>query len=62
MEKPTLGLAEKLGLSVTRIGESIIVEGAKQLGKGIKGMGEGIEKIFNIVRGASLLFRQAPRF
>ncbi len=41
----TLGLAEKLGLSVTRIGESIIVKGAKRLEKGIKGIA-WIEKIF----------------
>ncbi len=49
LEKITLGLAEKLGLSVTRIGESIIVlgtEGVKQVGKGIKGIGEGLKDIF----------------
>jgi len=49
VEKITLGLAQKLGLSVTKIGESIIVlggEGLKQFGKGIKGVGEGIRDIF----------------
>lgn len=49
LEKITLGLAEKLGLSVTRIGESIIVlgaEGVKHVGKGIKGIGEGLKDIF----------------
>lgn len=48
IEKITLGLAEKLGLSVTRIGESIMelgAEGAKQIEKGVKGIGEGIRKI-----------------
>lgn len=49
IEKMTFGLAEKLGLSVTKIGESIIVlgaEGAKQVGKGLKGIGEGLKEIF----------------
>jgi hypothetical protein len=46
LQKFTLGLAEKLGLSVSRIGESIVVEGAKQVEKGVKGIGEGIQKIF----------------
>jgi hypothetical protein len=49
VEKITFGIAEKLGLSVSKIGESIIVlgsEGLKQVGKGIKGVGEGIRDIF----------------
>ena len=49
MEKLNLGIAEKLGLSVTKIGESIVIlgaEGVKQVGKGIKGIGEGIKDIF----------------
>ena len=49
VEKITLGLAQKLGLSVTKIGESIIFlggEGLKQFGKGIQGLGEGIRDIF----------------
>lgn len=46
LEKMTLGLADKLGLSVTRIGESIIVEGAKQVEKGLGGIGKGIERLF----------------
>ncbi len=46
LQKFTIGLAGKLGLSVARIGESIIVEGAKQVEKGVKGIGEGIQKIF----------------
>jgi hypothetical protein len=48
LEEITLSLAEKLGLSVTRIGESIVelgAEGAKQIEKGVKGVGEGIRKI-----------------
>jgi len=46
IQKFTVGLAETLGLSVTRIGESIIVEGARQIGKGAEGIGEEIQKIF----------------
>ncbi len=49
IEKITIGLAGKLGLSVTRIGESIVVfgaEGVKQVGKGLKGVGESIRDIF----------------
>lgn len=49
IEQITIGLAEKLGLSVTRIGESIVVlgeEGASQVGKGIKDIGEGIRNLF----------------
>lgn len=46
LEKMTIGLADKLGLSVTRIGESIIVEGAKQVEKGLGGIGKGIERLF----------------
>lgn len=49
VERITLGIASKLGLSVTGIGESIIefgVEGAKQVGKGVKSIGEEIRQIF----------------
>jgi len=46
LQKFTLGLAEKLGLSVSSIGESIVVKSAKQVEKGVKGIGEGIQKIF----------------
>lgn len=42
MEKLTLGIAEKLGLSVTKIGESIVILGAE----GVKDIGEGIKDIF----------------
>ena len=45
-EKITIGLAENLGLSVSRIGESIVVEGARQAGKGVRGIGEGVRKLF----------------
>jgi hypothetical protein len=46
MEKVSIAIAEKLGLSIKRIGESIVIfgaEGIKEVGKGI---GEGIKKIF----------------
>jgi hypothetical protein len=49
MNKISLEMAEKLGLSIQRIGESIVetgAEGAKEVGKGVKGFGEGIKKIF----------------
>jgi hypothetical protein len=46
LQKFTIGLAGKLGLSITRIGESIVVEGARQVEKGVKGIGEGIQKLF----------------
>ncbi len=49
MEKVSIAIAEKLGLSINRIGESIVMfgaEGAKEVGKGVKGIGEGIKKIF----------------
>jgi hypothetical protein len=49
IDKITLGLAEKLGLSVTKIGESIIGFGAgglKQIGKDVKDVGAGINRIF----------------
>jgi len=38
-----------IGLSVKRIGESIVIlgtEGVKEVGKGMKGIGESIKKIF----------------
>jgi len=38
-----------IGLSVKRIGESIVIfgtEGVKEVGKGVKGIGESIKKIF----------------
>jgi len=49
IEKITLGIAEKLGLPVTKIGDAIIVlgtEGVKQIEKEIKGLGEGIRHMF----------------
>jgi hypothetical protein len=49
VQKLTLGIAARLGLSVTEIGESVIVfgaEGAKQIGRGVKEIGEGIREIF----------------
>lgn len=46
LQKFTLGLAEELGLSITRIGESIVVKVAKQVEEGVKGIGEGIQKMF----------------
>ncbi len=46
LEKLTIGLANKFGLSITRIGESIIVGGARQVGKGIEGLGREIERLF----------------
>lgn len=42
----TIGLAEKLGLAVSRAGETVVVGGAKQVGKGLKGIGGGLKKIF----------------
>jgi hypothetical protein len=49
IEKMTIGLAGKLGLSVKRIGESIVVlgtEGVEEVGKSMKNLGEGIIDIF----------------
>jgi uncharacterized protein involved in outer membrane biogenesis len=49
METVSIAIAGKLGLSVKRIGESIVIfgaEGAKEVGKGVKGIGESIKKIF----------------
>lgn len=49
MEKVSIAIAEKLGLSIKRIGESIVIlgaEGVKEVGKGVKGIGESIKKIF----------------
>jgi hypothetical protein len=46
MNKISIAMAEKLGLSIKRIGESIVetgAEGAKEVGKGI---GEGIKRLF----------------
>lgn len=45
-ERMTIGLAEKLGLPVSRIGETVVVGGAKQVEKGFKGIGGGLKKIF----------------
>ncbi len=48
IEKMTVALAGKLGLSVTRVGESIVVlgtKGVRQVGKGITEVGRGVEKI-----------------
>jgi hypothetical protein len=49
IEKVTIAIAEKLGLSIKNIGESIVTfgaEGVKEVGKGVKGIGENIKKIF----------------
>jgi hypothetical protein len=49
MNKISIGMAEKLGLSIQRIGESIVetgAEGAKEVGKSVQGIGEGIKRIF----------------
>jgi uncharacterized protein involved in outer membrane biogenesis len=48
MREVTIAMAEKLGLSVKRIGESIVIfgaEGAKKVEKGVKGIGESIKDI-----------------
>lgn len=48
MDKVSIAMAEKLGLSIKRMGESIVIfgaEGAKEVGKTVKGIGEGIKKI-----------------
>jgi len=48
MEKFSIAIAEKLGLSIKRIGESIVTfgaEGVKEVGKGAQGIGESIKKI-----------------
>ena len=48
MQKITIALAEKLGLSVRTIGESVVVlgaEGAKQIEKSVKGIGESLKEI-----------------
>lgn len=45
----SFGIAEKLGLSVKDIGESVFgvgAEGTKKIGEGIQGIGEGLKKIF----------------
>ena len=47
MNKISIAMAEKLGLSIQRIGESIVetgAEGAKQVGKSAKSIGETITK------------------
>jgi len=49
VDKLTIALAGQLGLSIKRIGESIIVigaEGTKQIGKSVEDLGESIKKIF----------------
>ena len=49
MDKVSIAMAEKLGLSVKRIGESIVIlgaEGTKEAEKGVKGIGESIKKLF----------------
>ena len=45
----SFGIAEKLGLSVKDIGESVFgvgAEGTKKVGEGIQGIGEGIKNLF----------------
>lgn len=49
MKKLTVGLAEKLGASLTGIGSGVIdvgTEGVKQVGKGSGSVGEGLKKLF----------------
>jgi uncharacterized protein involved in outer membrane biogenesis len=48
MQKISIAIAEKLGLSIKRIGESIVTfgaEGVKEVGKGAQGIGESIKNI-----------------
>ena len=48
MNKISIAMAEKLGLSIKRVGESIVetgAEGAKEVGKSVEGFGEGIKKL-----------------
>jgi len=47
MNRISIAIAEKLGLSIQRIGESIVetgAEGAKEVGKGAKSIAETIKK------------------
>jgi len=49
MNKIAIAMAEQLGLSVKKIGESIVIlgaEGTKEAEKGVKGIGESIKKLF----------------
>jgi len=49
MENVTIAIAGELGLSIKKIGESIVIfgaEGAKEVEKGVKGIGESIKKLF----------------
>ncbi len=49
MDKLSIAMAGKLGLSIKSIGESVVTigaEGAKEIEKGVKGVGEGIRKLF----------------
>jgi hypothetical protein len=49
VQRITMGLADKLGLSVSKIGESIVnlgAQGARTVEKGVKGIGEGIKRLF----------------
>jgi len=48
MDKVSIAMAEKLGLSIKKVGESVVgvgAEGAKEIGKSVQGIGEGIKKI-----------------
>jgi hypothetical protein len=48
MNEISIAMAEKLGLSIKRLGESIVetgAEGAKEVGKSVKGFGESIKKL-----------------
>ena len=48
VDKLTIGIAEKLGLPVESISESIVglgAEGVGQIGKGVKGTGEELKKV-----------------
>lgn len=49
LKEISIAIAEKLGLSIKRIGESVVIfgiEGIKEAGKGVKEIEEGIKKIF----------------
>lgn len=49
LKEISIAMAEKLGLSIKRIGESVVIfgiEGIKEAGKSVKEIEEGIKKIF----------------
>ena len=45
----TVGIAQKLGLSVVEVGEKVVVKGSesvKEIGRSLKSIGKGVEKFF----------------